>query len=139
MMNSLGNKISTKKVVFLDLDDTLCDTEGITPQRLEMAKKVLSETTESSLVDNVMEQAISWDPVQSISGTKGRLQRIKQELKLTDESFDQMRTIYNTVLFNYLTLYDGVEDALSWLHDRFSLGLITNGPSQFQRKKIEQL
>ena len=70
MMNSLGNKISTKKVVFLDLDDTLCDTEGITPQRLEMAKKVLSETTESSLVDNVMEQAISWYPGLSIIGTK---------------------------------------------------------------------
>tara|TARA_B100000029_G_scaffold368747_1_gene362489 strand:+ start:11964 stop:12668 length:705 start_codon:yes stop_codon:yes gene_type:complete len=138
-MSSLGNKISKKKVIFLDLDDTLCETEGITPQRLEMAKQALSETINSTLLDSVMEQAISWDPVQSTTGTKGRLQRIKKELKLPDESFDQMRAIYNEALFNYLTLYDGVEDALSWLHDRFSLGLITNGPSEFQRKKIEQL
>ena len=85
-MSSLGNKISKKKVIFLDLDDTLCETEGITPQRLEMAKQALSETINSTLLDSVMEQAISWDPVQSTTGTKGRLQRIKKELKLKEKA-----------------------------------------------------
>ena len=131
--------MSTKKVIFLDLDDTLCETEGITRQRLEIAKQALSETINGTLLDSVMEQAISWDPVRSINGTIGRLQRIKQELKLPDESFNQMRSIYNKALFDYLDLYDGIEDTLSWLHTRFSLGLITNGPSEFQRKKIESL
>lgn len=139
VMNSLGSTISSKRVIFLDLDDTLCDTEGITYKRLEMAKSALSSSVNSSKLNNVMEQAIGWDPVPSINGDKGRLQKIKETLILPDELFDQMRNIYNEALFNSLELFDGVEDTLHWLKLHFSLGMITNGPSKFQRKKIDHL
>lgn len=138
-MNSLGRAISSKKVIFLDLDDTLCDTEGITYQRLEMAKKALSSSVSPSKLNDVMEQAIGWDPVPSIKGDKGRLQKIKEALSLSDEAFNQMRSIYNEALFNDLSLFDDIKDTLRWLKPRFSLGLITNGPSKFQRKKIDHL
>ena len=136
VMNSLASTISSKRVIFLDLDDTLCDTEGITYKRLEMAKSALSSSVNSSKLNNVMEQAIGWDPVPSINGDKGRLQKIKETLILPDELFNQMRNIYNEALFNSLELFDGVEDTLNWLKLHFSLGMITNGPSKFQRKKI---
>ena len=127
------------RAVLLDMDDTLCDSEGLTAIRLEAVQHSLVGEVESTLLSRVMEQALSWDSVGVPGKYVNRLARMSEQLGLDEDATIRMRAVYNTVLMDKLRLYDGVEDTLKWLRDRVKLGLITNGPSELQRGKIDLL
>ena len=127
------------RAVLLDMDDTLCDSEGLTAIRLEAVQQSLSDSVEPTLLKNVMQEALSWDSVGVPGKYQNRIARMAEQLELDEEATNRMRAVYNTVLMDKLRLYDGVEDMLVWLRDRVSLGLITNGPSELQRGKIDLL
>ena len=125
------------KAVFLDMDDTLCDTEGLTPRRLAAVRELLEGEVRSEMLDHVIDQAAAWDPLaDEETGRVGRIQKMTDALKLGDDQVTRMRARYNEVLFEHLTLQEGVAETLKWLRERVKLGLITNGPSEFQRNKI---
>ena len=126
--------------VFLDLDDTLCDTEGLTPMRLAAVRELLDGEVAADLLDSVLGEAASWDPLaDEESGRVNRVQRMKEALGLSDDQLRPVRARYNEVLFENLTLVDGARETLAWLRERVKVGLITNGPSELQRTKIERL
>ncbi len=126
--------------VFLDMDDTLCDTEGLTPLRLEAVRDLLDGEIDSGLLDRVMGEATSWDPLGDAEHRRvNRLQRMKDALELDDDQLARLRARYNEVLYDNLRLIDGVSETLVWLRERVKLGLITNGPSELQRTKIARL
>ena len=135
-MNKLFKNIKT---VFLDLDDTLCDTEGLTLLRLKALETPLLSLRDNKLVKKTLAEANTWDPVPSPTGTLGRLQIIKKTLNLTDAQLESIREIYNQVLIENLSLFDSATETLSALKNKVKLGMITNGPSKFQRGKIEKL
>jgi putative hydrolase of the HAD superfamily len=135
-MNKLFKNIKT---VFLDLDDTLCDTEGLTLLRLKALETPLLSLRDNKLVKKTLAEASTWDPVPSPTGMLGRLQIIKKTLDLTDAQFESIRELYNQVLIENLSLFDSTTVALSDLKNKVKLGMITNGPSKFQRSKIEKL
>ncbi len=127
------------RAVLLDMDDTLCDSEGLTPIRLQAVQEALADSVEPALLARVMEEALSWDSVGVPGRFLNRMSRIAEQLELDEEGTQFMRSVYNGILMDNLRLYDGVEDTLRWLRDRFSLGLVTNGPSDLQRGKIDVL
>ncbi len=128
------------RAVFLDLDDTLCDTEGLTPIRLAAVGDLLDGRIASDRLDSVLREAVAWDPLaDEASGKLNRLQRIQEALGLNDDQLSAVRTRYNDVLFENLTLVDGARETLAWLRERVKIGLITNGPSELQRTKIDRL
>ena len=128
------------RAVFLDMDDTLCDTEALTPRRLEAVQELLDGEIDSALLDRVISEAAGWDPLGDTEhGRVNRLQRMKDALKLDDDQLVRLRTRYNEVLYDNLKLIDGVSETLAWLRKRVKLGLITNGPSELQRTKIARL
>ncbi len=124
------------RAVLLDMDDTLCDSEGLTPIRLQAVHEALAGSIEPTFLNRVMHDALSWDSVGVPGRFTNRLERIAKQLNLDDDSAQFMRGVYNGVLMQNLRLYDGVEDTLRWLRARFRLGLVTNGPSELQRGKI---
>ncbi len=126
--------------MFLDMDDTLCDTEGLTPRRLEAVQELLHGEIDSALLARVISEAGGWDPLgDNERGRVNRLQRMKDALKLNDDQLARLRTRYNEVLYDNLKLIDGVSEMLAWLRKRVKLGLITNGSSELQRTKIARL
>lgn len=125
--------------VFLDLDDTLCDTEGLTPSRMEAVREALAGQVAAEDLAAVVAEAVGWDPVGTPGGQANRLQRIGDRLGLSEEQRQKMRAAYNRVLVENLSLFEGVTEVLAWLRERIALGLITNGPSEFQRGKIARL
>ncbi len=127
------------RAVLLDLDDTLCDSEGLSPIRLQAVESALTGAVDATLLGEVIREALSWDSVGVPGRFTNRLARMTERLGLDDETSNRMRTVYNSVLMDNLTLYDGVRDTLAWLRDRFTLGLITNGPTDLQRNKIAVL
>ena len=127
------------RAVYLDLDDTLCDSEGLTPMRVAAVREALAGEVASDVLEAVIAAAVTWDPIGVPGGPVNRIQRIGDGLGLNDEQRQRMRAVYNDVLMENLCLFDKVEEVLTWLHQRVSLGLITNGPSEFQRTKIALL
>ena len=131
--------MSSIRAVLLDMDDTLCDSEGLTPMRLDAVHEALSDSVDSSLLTRVMTEALNWDSVGVEGRFLNRMSRIADQLGLDEDSTQFMRGVYNGVLMENLRLYDGVVSTLNWLRKRYKLGLITNGPSDLQRGKIDVL
>lgn len=127
------------QAVLLDLDDTLCDSEGLTPLRLRAVHEALMDSVDPALLSGVMQEALNWDSVGVPGRFLNRMSRMAERLDLDDEATQFMRSVYNKVLMDNLSLYRGVKETLSWLGARFKLGLITNGPTDLQRGKIDVL
>ena len=127
------------RAVLMDMDDTLCDSEGLTPIRLKAVHEALADSAEPTLLARVMQEALSWDSVGVPGRFLNRMSRIAEQLGLDEDATQFMRSVYNGVLMDNLRLYDGAEDTLNWLRARFKLGLITNGPTDLQRDKIAVL
>ena len=127
------------RAVLLDLDDTLCDSEGLTPMRLRAVHEAMADSVEPALLTQVLEEALTWDSVGVEGRFLNRMSRIAERLELDEEATQYMRSVYNKSLMENLALYEGVEETLDWLGARFKLGLITNGPTDLQRGKIDVL
>ncbi|MBI4329203.1 MAG: HAD-IA family hydrolase [Chloroflexi bacterium] len=123
------------RAILFDLDDTLADTESLTPVRLEAVREALVRDVAPDLLERGVAQARSWDPV----ATPGRLERLREALALPEGLAARMREVYNRVLYERLRPFPGVEEMLLALRRKLFVGLVTNGPSELQRKKLEVL
>ena len=112
------------RAVLLDLDDTLCDSEGLTPIRLQAVHEALADSVDPTLLSEVMREALNWDSVGVPGRFRNRMSRMAERLDLDDEATQFMRSVYNKVLMDNLTLYDGVDETLSWLGARLQHGKI---------------
>ena len=69
------------RAVLLDLDDTLCDSEGLTPIRLQAVREALADSVEPTLLARVMEEALTWDSVGVPGRFLNRMSRIAEQLR----------------------------------------------------------
>lgn len=119
----------------LDLDDTLIDGEGGAPRRFEDASEVvrrLRPELPRADLDAIVARALATDP------NRGRMANFIGELRLTEErDVAAVREAYFATMPEGTALFEGVHDILAALRARFRLAIVTNGPSELQRRKLD--
>lgn len=143
------------KAIFFDLDNTLCDYgvgwESARAQGVERAYRALVAhhprvalpEWREAFEKATEEVAPFWEePVErGLPLGRERTRRALAHLGLEPEAElveALTRDFYEAVL-EHLRLFPDVERALEELRPRFVLGIITNGPADVQRTKIERL
>jgi HAD superfamily hydrolase (TIGR01509 family) len=126
------------RLLSFDLDDTLVDTDAAAPARLEAAVRRAFEVIEGvdrRRLEMAYERGMAADPI-----TEGRIPAFLAVLglRVEDERAAAIRQAYNAELIGNLELMDGAEDVLQRLRGRFTLAVVTNGPADLQRPKIDK-
>jgi len=125
------------RVVFFDLDDTLCDTIGTREARarlvFERLCQVRSDLNAGVLVRRALEPL---SEPRSAVGVRGVL----AELGLLDTEAGTVALEAVRYYYEPLCLFDGVRETLAELTQSYELGVITNWESEEeQRRKVEHL
>lgn len=146
------------KAIFFDLDNTLCryrvGWEEARAEGIEQAYQVLrAHHPEIALPDwqRAFERATEevspfWEePVErGLPLGRERTRRALKNLGLTPdkdatELVDELTWAFYEAVLEHLELFPDADEVLRELHPRFVLGIITNGPADVQRTKIEHL
>jgi putative hydrolase of the HAD superfamily len=127
------------RLLTLDLDDTLIDSDATADERLadamRRARVLLGTALDDATAARVTASAAAADPV-----TEGRLGTLVRLLSLEadDPRAMQIREAYNARLLDLLRLFPMVHETLRTLRQRYRLVIVTNGPEALQRSKVEQ-
>lgn len=125
-------------LISFDLDDTLVDSDGAAPVRLDAAARRASEVIPGLAADLLVEarsRALAADPV-----VQGRLQVFFGTLgvEFDSEPARAIRAAYNELLPAVLQWTEGAPELLVRLRGRYRLAIVTNGPTTIQRPKVDK-
>ena len=121
------------KAIFFDLDDTLYDLRSYWRGRLSEALEDVLARYPHFVHDELIQQAITQKVyIERLPGFL-RAQGIDDEALIA-----QAHSLFRHGWFDRLELYYDAVHTLEALRSHYKLGLITNGPSQTQRPKIER-
>jgi HAD superfamily hydrolase (TIGR01549 family) len=127
------------RLILFDLDDTLCDYAGARLVRLRKAFSLALEDagpSQSVDLDFLVEQSLAIHPHGS-----DHFQELFQRYGIDDERVaETARTWYRQNRFHSLSLFaDAIEtlEGVRRLLPRRTIGMITNGPTEVQRAKID--
>ena len=146
------------KALFLDLDETLCDTTGANLK----ARDHLAEEIENLCKKAVDYQSIATDYLTGIYKVftpemKQRFLPITNEEEFrtdllkylfeqhelqndfSEDVFHQLRIAFDDFRINCFDFFPGVEDLISELRNEFKLIVITNGPIYSQHPKVRKI
>lgn len=127
------------RLVMLDLDDTIIDTDGAARERIDdaigAARRVLGASVDEARLAHAHAAALACDPV-----SEGRPAVIFRELGITpDEAQAQaVRDAYNARLVELVELFEGALETLAVLRERYRTVIVTNGPAWLQRAKLDR-
>jgi HAD superfamily hydrolase (TIGR01549 family) len=140
------------KSLFIDLDHTLCDTEGADKKAVIDFDKTLLNEWNIELENNIASQFIQaiYNPPLSVDFAELRindpalhrsslLYHILLENNITHiskEDCTNLNSLFMDLRMKYFDFFDGVSELLMLLRKKYKLVLITNGPSYSQRSKI---
>lgn len=122
----------------LDLDDTLLDSDALTEMRVnaaaEVARRLLPDLDAATLARAKRESAAA-DPV-----TVGRMAALFATLGLDPVSPEAVaiREEYNRVFIPALEWVEGARAAVLRLRERYTLAIVTNGPTRLQWPKVRK-
>lgn len=149
-MSTIPNKINLETIttIFFDLDNTLLDHSFAE----EHANRELYQTYQDIWGDIPFETVVTtyrkhskslWEELTKGNVTREhvRYQRFVNtltEFNLPTTNAVQMGDIYLKIYRNYWKLYDGALEVLRHLKKQFCLGMITNGFSDVQHKKLDR-
>ena len=118
----------------LDMDDTLIDTEAATPRRFEDATRTIRRIRPdipAAAIATAVARSLAVDP------TRGRLANFLAELGISAAAdAAAVREGYFESMPEGTRLFEGAHDILGALRERFRLAIVTNGPSDLQRRKL---
>jgi putative hydrolase of the HAD superfamily len=123
------------QAVFFDFDDTLGDRESYA---YDCAKAILKENTEIAdpiEFEAVLQDWMLWDEKGNID--KNHIARMLQKKYQIALPYSDLNTYWDEQLWKYCVPYKDAKETLTYLKEKYILGVITNGPSIGQRKKIE--
>lgn len=118
----------------LDMDDTLIDTEGGVFGRFDDATREIRRIR-PEIDPDAIRRAV--DRVVAVDPHDGRFVKFVADLGITDPGELQLvRDAYFENMLAGTELFEGVHEILASLRARFRLAIITNGPSELQRRKV---
>ncbi|MEX2372986.1 MAG: HAD family hydrolase [Dehalococcoidia bacterium] len=123
-------------LISLDLDDTLLDSDAVAEMRIraavEEARRILPSIDQHQ-GELALREAIAANPV-----TVGRISAFLATLEVEPQSEEgvAIRAAYNRVLLEALEWIEGARDVLLRLRERYTLAVVTNGPTRMQWPKI---
>jgi N-acylneuraminate-9-phosphatase len=129
------------KALFLDLDETLCDTKFANDQ----AKKLMADTVQTQYRhwdDDQRERYMTIIQQQSEKAFRVQLiQDLLAELNLVASETDAMaiQDAFDIDRINAFDFYEGIVEFLHQARKKFTLVVITNGPEFSQTPKIERV
>jgi putative hydrolase of the HAD superfamily len=124
------------KVVFFDLDDTLCDTIGSRPERARKAFERLCGEYPHLDADQLVERAVA--QMQEPRWARGILPLLEElGLAQTAAGTDALRIFLTH--FGPIRLFPDVEQTLIQLGKKYALGVISNAQEWYQRAKLVHL
>lgn len=126
---------STPALVLFDLDDTLCDHDTSLRLRLRLAFEAALGDSGAVDVDDIVEEAAA----RSVGGTSHFAELLARHGIDAPERTQIAIEHYLSDRFRGLRLFDESLEVVRQIGQFAHVGLITNGPSQIQRDKIERL
>ena len=135
-MRGLGRDI---RLVTLDLDDTLIDTDAAASGRVADAMRVaaeqLGDAVNAEMAARIEAAVVAADPI-----TPGRLATMFDLLGITADhaAAPAIRAAYNARLVALLELFEDVPETLAALRERYTVAIVTNGPVWMQSAKLER-
>jgi HAD superfamily hydrolase (TIGR01549 family) len=127
------------RLIMFDLDDTLCDYASARLVRLRMAFSIAYETANSSAnidLDKLIEESVAIHP----HGTDHFGDLLARHGINDPRAVEAAKEWYRQNRFHHLALFDDALDTLATVRRLSStqkIGLITNGPTEVQRAKID--
>lgn len=125
------------KAILFDLDNTLVDRQRIFKEMLfDKIKEYHKEATMKELTD-IVEQIIKWDD-------NGKVRRIKAFEKYVEAygiavSANEINQYWEDHSGEIVYPFDDAKEVIDYLSGKYRLGIVSNGTSKTQRKKLERL
>lgn len=139
-MGSVARLLADRGVtlVSLDLDDTLLDTDAAAAARLEAAVHAVRQVdphADAALLEAAFEAGLKANPI-----VGGRMPAFYEALGVDADSAQARaaRGGYNGALLDALAWMEGAEAILGMLRERYRVGVVTNGPTDFQWSKLNK-
>jgi HAD superfamily hydrolase (TIGR01509 family) len=121
------------RAILFDLDDTLYDLRSYRSERLRRALKPVLTYYPHLDVEALAQAAIAEHVYREQLPDFLRRQGVEDDALILEA-----HSVFCHEWFDQLTLYDDALHTLQALRPSYKLGLVTNGPAQTQRPKIEQ-
>jgi HAD superfamily hydrolase (TIGR01549 family) len=132
------------------LDGTLCDSsQGLSAairevyeySRIRHPNKLLNFDDWTNVYDRIASLEAPPFPLKAKTLRATRFEAVLQEFDIDDPRLvDELAETFGRIVIDRVELYPDVESALEELSRRnYTMGLITNGPADLQREKINRL
>lgn len=144
-----------KKAVFLDMDDTLCDTKSADEKTKRWLKSVLMPKygipdcsiwaeryflgIYNKLNDNGFEVNTTIDDIKSLRVSLVKHLCNEQNLYLNEHNYTKIQSSIDEYRMSMFDFFPGVLKLLKELRKDYTLVVITNGPSFSQYPKLERV
>ncbi len=124
------------KAIFFDFDDTLGNREVYAYDCYRDILKAYTKELDSLTFESILQDVMLWDE----RGNKNKnyvkeMLMDKYQIAIPYEEFNEK---WDSNLWKYCVPFEGAAEVLQSLGKQYKLGIITNGPSFGQRKKLDQ-
>ena len=123
------------KAIFFDFDDTLGNREVYAYNCYRAILKENTDIDDPVLFETIVQDCMLWDE-------KGNVNKkyVKDMLKKAwniELPFDDFNTYWDSRLWEFAELLPDARETLEELKKKYKIGIITNGPAEGQRKKLQ--
>ena len=125
------------KVVLFDLDNTLIDRQRIFKEMLMRKIGEYHTSISKEELENIVDEIIVWDN----NGNQQRLVTFQQYIDKynVDVTAEELNAYWNDHSGEIIYVFDDALDTLQYLKTKYKLGIVSNGNTVSQRRKIKQL
>lgn len=124
------------KAVLFDFDDTLGNREVYAYRFFKDIIEENTDITDPLEKEAVLQDLMLWDEHGNIN--KNHITAMLEKKYGIVLPYDDFKSYWNDHLWEYTVAFEGAEETLRILQNDYLLGVITNGPSYGQRKKLEK-
>ena len=126
----------TLKAILFDFDDTLGNRDAYAYDCYRAIIEANTDIQDPLYLEAIVQNCMVWDQHGDVN--KQYIREMLQSTYGISLPYEDFNTYWDSVLWQYCVPYQDSEQTLEELSRRYTLGIITNGPSDGQRKKLER-